>query len=93
VQLVKDRDILEAFPEGAAQGVNGKLVSSKETKLGDYPGREFEVELLGGKAILRGRVFLVDQRLYQVMAIAPADVADSPSIERFLDSFRLTKDD
>jgi hypothetical protein len=92
-QLVKAGDILELSTESFAQGVNGKLVSSKETKLGDYPGREYEVEVFGGKAVLRGRIFLVDQRLYQVMAIARADAADSPSIGRFLDSFRLTKDD
>jgi hypothetical protein len=93
VQLADADDVLKAIPGGVAQGVNGKVLSNDKVKLGDHPGREFEIEVFGGQGVVHGRAYLVKDRLYQVMVIAPKDAADSPDINRFLDSFKLTKDD
>jgi hypothetical protein len=42
-----------------------------------------------GKKIFRGRVYLVGQRLYQVVIFGPKELASSKDAEKFLNSFEL----
>jgi hypothetical protein len=76
--------------DGCITGVasRGTLLSSKKISLGFYPGREADVEILGGKATLRVRVYLVNDRLYQVMAGTPKGQINSLTVSSFLDSFK-----
>jgi hypothetical protein len=69
----------------------GKLLNQKHITLGRLPGREIEEELFGGKAISRTRIFLVEGRVYHVTVVMPRNRADSKTMNRYLDSFRLEK--
>lgn len=78
------KELLDGTPDAFAKGGNAQLTRSESIILDGNPGREFEftsTEGFSGK----GRVYLVLDRLFLVVAIAP----QRQNIERFLDSFRL----
>ncbi|MBD2000207.1 hypothetical protein H6G00_26970 [Leptolyngbya sp. FACHB-541] len=90
---------LQENPDGFWNGIRRGLLQDGEADLtGDrpislngYTGREIEYEDADG---LTGkvRVFVVNQRLYQVMAVEVADgsdIEDSEEAEAFLESFQL----
>ena len=58
---------------------------------GKYPGVEFVAEgtVKGADTLLHGRLYLVDQRLYQVIALAPKGEMPQGVVNRFLSSFKL----
>ena len=72
--------------------VEGKLVTSSPLKLeGKYPGLEFTAEgrVKDAPAFLHARVYLVDQRLYQVVAMGRKGEISQGVVNRFLNSFRI----
>ena len=52
-------------------------------------GRDLLIEKPDG--FLRNRVVIAGNRLYQVMVQGPKEVVTSPSADRFIDSFEVTK--
>jgi hypothetical protein len=83
--------IFNSTRDNLAKSLNGKLVGEKELKLeGAAGGREFLVEtaLLG---IYRTRIYIVGDRLYQQILMAPKDVATGKEGDTFFDSFKLIK--
>ncbi len=86
--------------------INGRLVASDDTlKLdGRYPGIEFTAfgtePTRGGKSedskskpadtFVQARLFLVDQRLYQIVALGHRNEVPQGEVNRFLQSFRLS---
>ena len=63
----------------------------KLTLAGKYPGVEFTAEgnAKGAAAYLQARLFLVDQRLYQVIAMGRKGEVPQGDVNRYLNSFRL----
>lgn len=76
---------------GLLQDGQADLTSDRPISLNGYIGREIEyedAEGLTGKV----RVYVVNQRIYQVMAVEAADgtdIEDSEEAEAFLESFQL----
>ena len=63
-----------------------------ELKLeGKYPGLEFAAEgkAKDADAFVQARLYLVDQRLYQVIAMGRKGEVPQGEVNRFLESFRL----
>ncbi|HLJ94684.1 MAG TPA: DUF1559 domain-containing protein, partial [Gemmataceae bacterium] len=60
----------------------------KKITLNGNPGREFTLELPGKGPVLF-RVYVVKNRVYQLMAMSAKDPASSPDVQRFFDSFKL----
>jgi hypothetical protein len=90
--IEKDDDGLETILKGFARAIpDGKVIAVKKTTLGANVGREAEIEALGGASVVRTRAYLVDGRVYIVMVMSPKDAADNAVIDRFFDSFQLTK--
>ena len=60
---------------------------------GGYPGLEFSAEgkAKGKDAFLQARLFLVDQRLYQVIAMGRKGEVPQGEVNRYLNSFRLVQ--
>jgi hypothetical protein len=85
------KKVLDSSRDGAVANLEGKLAREKDIKLGKYPGREVQIEVGEGKQLFRARVYLVEQRLYQVVVCGTKEVATSKEAERFLDSFKLAK--
>ncbi len=80
--------LLNSFASGFAQGSGGRVVSQRNIRLGDFPGREIRLQYQQGE-IGRGRIFLADKRLYQVVVITSKESGLPKSIEGFFKSFRL----
>lgn len=55
-----------------------------------YPGREINA-VVPGKGKSRTRIYLVNQRVYQVTAAGTDKFMDSPETSQFFDSFQLIK--
>lgn len=73
---------------------NGKLISETDISYGKYPGREVKAQLDGG--IMRLRVYIVNQRMYLLMVMAPGDdkskQLESKKAEDFLGSFKFLRE-
>lgn len=85
--------LLDSFRSGFIADRNVRLLDEKEITLGNYPGREFKLEI-PGKASVTHRVYLVKERLYQLVTEVPLDREQdlSDDTEKFLDSFQLARD-
>lgn len=93
--------IIGAEPEQIFVGVRdtwlrrtqGKLISSdRGIKLeGRYPGMEFTAEGKSGDAdtFVQARLYLVDQRLFQVIAMGRKQAVPQGTINRYLNSFAI----
>ena len=72
--------------------IGGRLVSSDSTRKldGTYPGMEFVAEgrMNDADTFVQGRLYLVDQRLYQLVAMGRKNEVPQGTINRFMDSFR-----
>ncbi|WP_339812315.1 hypothetical protein [uncultured Imperialibacter sp.] len=88
-------DILDKFFRGAIDGavnnVKGKLLTEEVKNLADYPGREITVDYGQGMAIIRMRLFLINNRAYMLQTITETGKSNNESIHRFMDSFELLK--
>lgn len=82
-KLLKD---LQNSVMGFGKGVQ---LEEKDITLGGYPGKELKVESADGKYIIYHRMYMVGERLYQVLASAPKGQESSKDIPEFLDSFKL----
>lgn len=73
--------------------IGGRLVGpeSKLTLAGRYPGLEFSAEgaARGEEAFVQARVYLVDQRLFQLIAMGRKNQVPQGEVNRFLNSFEL----
>ena len=72
--------------------LEGRLVSTDDRiTSGNYPGYAFSAEgkAKGADAILDARLYLVDQRLYQIIAISRKHAISQGVVNRYLDSFKL----
>lgn len=68
-----------------------KLVSQKETSIKGYPGLVFEWKNNDNDVYFEERVYMVENKLFHMMAISRPDKGKSnKNISRFLDSFELT---
>jgi hypothetical protein len=82
--------ILNTIPQQLKSNApNANLTTEvKKITLGGHSGREFAVEM-PGKGTAHVRVFLVKNRLYQVIAGGAKERLSSPDTQRFLNSFKL----
>lgn len=83
------KKMLDGARDGAVSNVQGKLLSEKGMSIGGNPGRELKVEAKG--LSMTQRMFLVKNRLYQVLALVPIDRPNNPDVPRFLNSFKIRK--
>ena len=94
----------EAAPPGYAEkmldgarnctlgNTHGQLVSETNITLAGYPGRELVIEARAEDRppmTIKGRLFMVKNRLYQVTVVAPRGKAGDKVIDDFLQSFKL----
>ena len=84
--------VLDNGRDGAVKNLNGKLLS--ETKLTldkKYIGLECLIDVPKFKGLYRLRMFIVGDRLYQLVVLGPKEVVTSKESDQYLDSFQLTK--
>jgi hypothetical protein len=81
--------LLDAVRDQAVALVFGELDREAEIIQDGLCGRELWITFSGGQSVMLARVFVVQDRIYLLMVIAPAEKASSDGVQRFLDSFRL----
>jgi hypothetical protein len=85
--------VFEGVRDTWVRRIAGRRVmpDGKLTLAGKYPGLEFTAEgdSKGTEAFVQARIFLVDQRLYQVIAMGRKNAVAQGEINRFLNSFEL----
>jgi len=84
--------MLDGARKGLVGNTKGRLVSETNISLSGYPGRELVIEVWNEDrppATFKGRLFMVKNRLYQVMVVAPRGKAGDQVIDDFLQSFKL----
>jgi hypothetical protein len=94
-EVVKASDpekMLDGSRDGAIGNVKGELVSETHISLNEYPGRDLTIRAQdenGQDLFMRGRIFLVENRLYQIMVIVTKGNESNSEINDFLQSFKL----
>jgi hypothetical protein len=81
----------KAVLEGAARGLGGNIKSQKDLRLQGHPGKEVVVEMQQGgiTMVLTNRIYVVKNRMYQVVVAGVKGKEPPASFPRFLDSFKL----
>lgn len=80
---------LADFVQPIAARYDGKVTEEKEHEFAGHKGRAFEIEAQKPKGYVTGRVYVVQNRLYQLLAIGPNARASSAEVKKFFDSFKL----
>ena len=80
--------VLDAARDGAVARSGSRLVREDRIALDGHPGREIELDVQG-RIIGLDRLFLVGNRLYQILLAGDAGDLRSEEATRFLESFRL----
>ena len=94
-----DKKRIEETLDGAVRGsfanVSGKLIGHAKIRYGKYPGRAYVYLYSFKEKIYKvsARVFLVDDRQFQLSTIMPQDNFDDKMAKKFLESFRIVKPD
>jgi hypothetical protein len=93
IRATEPRKIFSILREGWIKRIDGKLQGDgTDIKLENkYPGMEFIAwgKLKDRDAYVRGRFYLVDNRLYQVVVFGNKSAMPASDINRFLNSFKL----
>jgi hypothetical protein len=83
--------MLDGVRDGNLKSFGGKVASEKKMTIGKdkFPGREILLEKAGETTVYRARMYLVNNRLYQVVIVASKDVATSKDTDKYLESFKV----
>jgi hypothetical protein len=81
--------VLQGAQDGAVSNSKSRLVTDQPVTLNGHPGREYKMESQDGKYAATGRVYLVANRLYQLLVVAPEDKPQPENVAKFLESFTL----
>jgi hypothetical protein len=87
--VASPEELLDSARDGAVAQVAGKLLIDEPRELGELRGKRIAIDADGGRVRVRGDLFVVGRRLYQVLATTAPEDTDSAEVTRFLDSFRL----
>lgn len=83
--------VLDMVESGRTR-TGGPRRQSKHIKLGRFPGREVTImrsDISAG--VMKNRIYLVGNRVYQVMVVTTKKDAAAPKVAKFLDSFTLVR--
>ena len=80
---------LEANRDNFVKGIKARLITTRPTVIDGYSAIEFTAET--ADRTFKSRVFLVGRRPYQIVIGSPKTLDDTASMERFFNSFKVSK--
>ncbi|MBP7688077.1 MAG: hypothetical protein KA765_09220 [Thermoflexales bacterium] len=92
MQQSDPEQILDGGRDGAADNLKGQILSENTLTLDNHPGREFVINATAQDNLemtVQARLYLVKNRLYQIMLAAPQSEFKSSDADAFLKSFKL----
>ncbi len=84
--------ILDRTRRACEMGLEAKFVGETEITLGEYPGRELTFKQSAGLIIVKTRIFVVGNRVYQITVRVPNRDAALKNAMEYLDSFKLLEE-
>jgi hypothetical protein len=81
--------ILDGVSLGVVAQSGGTLISSAAIRLGEYTGRELEINSPAGGSVLMVRIYLVGTRIFQLSVVSELRVNNSEDLAQFFNSFEL----
>lgn len=81
--------VLDGARDGALNSTNSKLISETKIQIDGYSGREIKAQTSKDNMIIVSRIYLVKNRLYQILALATHENCDNSSYIKFFNSFKL----
>ena len=81
--------ILDGAVLGLVSDTGGSLQAVEAIELQGYPGREVHVTAPDGRSEIRARIYLVGERLYQLLVLASVEVDVAADTARYFDSLSL----
>jgi hypothetical protein len=89
------KEILDNFfrnsIDGSVNNVHGKLLTETKIQIDTFPGREIRVDFREGLGVIKMRFYLVKNKMYFLQTITDTKKDFNKSINKFMDSFTLTK--
>src|SRR5262249_6073193 len=82
---------LPGAAKGAASSHEGKVTIERDYTFEGATGLEFEAETAKPKGYVSGRVIVINNRFYQLLAIGSKARLTDPEVQKFLTSFKLVK--
>jgi len=89
-EIIDVQKFLDERRDAAVKTVSGSQVTEKSISIEGQPGREIKFNT-ADNIQYTGRLYLVDGRLYQVIATAPAGVNADAATAKLMDSFKILK--
>ena len=86
-ELVKE--FFDSTVEEAVSSVDGTLIYENAMEHQGYPARQWRVNYLENKAVIRTRAFIVRNRYYMLQTIALTEVDQNNVTDFYLNSFKL----
>ena len=80
---------LEANRDNFVKGISATLLTTRNTEIDGYPALEFTCETTD--RTFKSRVYMVGRRPYQIVIGSPKGVDDSVSLNRFFNSFKISR--
>lgn len=80
---------LDGARDGAVSNIKGTLIAETEIMLDNYPGRDIQIASMDNQFTIRTRMYMVNNRLYQIAVVTAKDTAFTDGMTAFLDSFKL----
>jgi len=93
VSRVDPEELLNGTRDGAVGNVNGILQKETRITIDGFPGRDLEFSaIIEAKVVsARARIYLVENRLYQILALEESSTGVSDEMIAFIDSFKLVE--
>ena len=94
-EIVEQSDpqiLLDSSRDGALGNLNGNIISEEPIDIDGNPGRSLVIDTVdpaGDEATIKSRIYLVDNRLYQILVVTPKGQEEAAKPETFLESFTL----
>ncbi|MBN2378456.1 hypothetical protein JXM67_01455 [candidate division WOR-3 bacterium] len=85
-QVVKG--VFDVGRDAVIMAFSGTLLADKDITLDGNPGREFRIKT-SNNFIYTSRVYIVDNRLFQLIVTVPENVSSEEATAKFMDSFKL----
>jgi len=93
VTRVDPEELLNGTRDGAVGNVNGILQKETRISIDGFPGRDLEISaIIEAKIVsVRARIYLVENRLFQILALEESSTGVSDEMIAFIDSFKLVE--
>lgn len=89
VQQRSPQEMLDDAQGACIVGLQSKLISQQDISLNQYPGRDLTLQNTAGTLVIKARLFLVGNRIYQVTVRTIPKTENLKYVLEFLNSFKL----